>query len=101
LCPELRSRTLVVSSCSKTYAMTGWRLGYTAGPKHVIAAMATIQGQSTSNPSSITQAAAVAALTGPQSCVDDMLVEFARRRAYVLERLRAIPGVTVAAPRGA
>lgn len=101
LCPELRPRTLVVSSCSKTYAMTGWRLGYTAGPAHVIAAMATLQGQSTSNPCSITQAAAVEALTGPQACVDEMLLEFSRRRAFVLERLRAIPGVSVVAPRGA
>ena len=101
LCPELRSHTLVISSCSKTYAMTGWRLGYTAGPMHVIAAMATLQGQSTSNPSSITQAAAVEALAGPQGCVEEMLVEFARRRAFVLERLRAIPGATVVAPRGA
>jgi len=101
VCPRLRPRTLVISSCSKTYAMTGWRLGYTAGPREVIAAMATIQGQSTSNPSSITQAAAVEALTGPQTCVDEMLVEFSRRRAYVLERLRAIRDVTVTAPRGA
>lgn len=101
LCPDLRSHTLVISSCSKTYAMTGWRLGYTAGPKHVIAAMATLQGQSTSNPSSITQAAAAEALAGPQGCVDEMVVEFARRRTFVLERLRAIPGVTVSAPRGA
>ena len=101
LCPELRSHTLVISSCSKTYAMTGWRLGYTAGPMHVIAAMATLQGQSTGNPSSITQAAAVEALAGPQGCVEEMLVEFARRRAFVLERLRAISGVTVVAPRGA
>ena len=101
LCPDLRSHTLVISSCSKTYAMTGWRLGYTAGPKHVVAAMATLQGQSTSNPSSITQAAAAEALAGPQGCVDEMVVEFARRRTFVLERLRAIPGVTVSAPRGA
>jgi aspartate aminotransferase len=101
VCPELRSHTLVISSCSKTYAMTGWRLGYTAGPKHVIAAMATLQGQSTSNPSSIAQAAAAEALAGPQSCVDEMVAEFARRRTFVLARLRAIPGVTVVAPRGA
>jgi aspartate aminotransferase len=99
--PALRSRAVVISSCSKTYAMTGWRLGYAAGPRHVVGAMATLQGQSTSNPCSITQAAAVEALTGPQACVDAMVAEFARRRAYVLERLRAIPGVSVAAPRGA
>jgi aspartate aminotransferase len=101
LVPELRPRAIVISSCSKTYAMPGWRLGYTAGPRHVIAAMAMLQGQSTSNPCSITQAAAVEALAGPQACVDVMVAEFTRRRAYVLERLRAIPGITVAAPRGA
>jgi aspartate aminotransferase len=101
VCPELRDRTIVVSSCSKTYAMTGWRLGYAAGPVHVIAAMAMLQGQSTGNPSSIAQAAAVEALTGPQACVERMLAELARRRLYVLERLRAIGGVTVVPPRGA
>ena len=101
LCPELRPHALVVNSVSKTYAMTGWRLGYTAGPSRIIAAMAKLQGQSTSNPCSITQAAAIAALTGPQGCVDVMVAEFARRRAYVLERLAAIPGVTCAPPQGA
>lgn len=99
--PELRPQALVVSSLSKSYAMTGWRLGYTAGPKHVIAAMATLQGQQTSNPCSITQAAAVAALTGPQECIGQMLAEFARRRVYVLERLAALPEVTCVPPRGA
>ena len=99
--PELRAQTLVISSVSKSYAMTGWRLGYTAGPKHVIAAMATLQGQQTSNPCSITQAASIAALTGPQDCITRMLEEFGRRRAYVLERLGAIPGVTCVPPRGA
>jgi aspartate aminotransferase len=99
--PELRPQTIVISSLSKTYAMTGWRLGYTAAPKHVIGAMATLQGQQTSNPCSITQAAAIAALTGPQECVGRMLEEFSRRRAYVLERLAAIPDVTCVQPRGA
>jgi aspartate aminotransferase len=99
--PELRDQTLVINSVSKSYAMTGWRLGYTAGPKHVIAAMATLQSQSTSNPCSITQAAAIAALTGPQEPVGRMVGEFGRRRTYVLERLAAIPGITCAAPRGA
>jgi aspartate aminotransferase len=101
LCPELRPHALVINSVSKTYAMTGWRLGYTAGPRSVIAAMAKLQGQSTSNPCSITQAAAIAALTGQQECVGVMVAEFARRRAYVLERLAAIPGVTCAPPQGA
>jgi aspartate aminotransferase len=101
LVPELRPHALVISSVSKTYAMTGWRLGYTAAPKPVVAAMAKLQGQSTSNPCSITQAAAIAALTGPQECVGVMVAEFAKRRAYVLERLAAIPGVTCAPPQGA
>ncbi len=99
--PELRPHALVISSLSKTYAMTGWRLGYTAGPKHVIGAMATLQGQQTSNPCSITQAAAIAALTGSQECVGRMLEEFEKRRDYVLERLAAIPDVTCVPPRGA
>jgi aspartate aminotransferase len=99
--PELRPRTLVISSLSKSYAMTGWRLGYTAGPKHVISAMATLQGHQTSNPCSITQAAAIAALTGPQECVAHMREEFAKRRTYVLERLAAIPNVSCVPPRGA
>jgi aspartate aminotransferase len=99
--PELRPRALVISSVSKSYAMTGWRLGYAAGPKHVIAAMATLQSQNTSNPCSITQAAAVAALTGPQESIATMVAEFARRRAFVLARLAAIPGVTCAPPQGA
>jgi aspartate aminotransferase len=101
LVPELRPRALVVSSVSKTYAMTGWRLGYTAGPKAVVAGMTKLQGQNTSNPSSITQAAAIAALTGPQECVGRMAAEFAKRRAYVLERLRAIRGISCASPQGA
>ena len=101
LVPELRPHALVINSVSKSYAMTGWRLGYTAAPKPVVAAMAKLQGQSTSNPCSITQAAAIAALAGPQECVDVMVGEFAKRRAYVLERLAAIPGVTCAPPQGA
>jgi len=101
LCPELRSQALVVSAVSKSYAMTGWRLGYAAGPEHVITAMATLQSQSTSNPCSVAQAAAIAALTGPQECIAHMVAEFARRRAYVLERLTAIRGVTCAKPQGA
>jgi aspartate aminotransferase len=100
-CPALRPQTIVISSVSKTYAMTGWRLGYTAAPAHVVKAMNTLQGQSTTNPASITQAAAIAALTGPQECVARMVEEFGRRRRFVLERLAAIAGVTCAAPRGA
>lgn len=99
--PDLRERTLLVNSVSKTYAMTGWRIGYTAGPARVIRAMATLQGQMTSNPSSVAQAAAVEALNGPQDSVAHMMREFERRRAFLLQRLRALPGVQCVAPQGA
>jgi aspartate aminotransferase len=99
--PELRERTLVVNSVSKTYAMTGWRIGYTAGPAHVIKAMCTLQGQMTSNPSSIAQAAAVEALAGPQDTVAQMVREFERRGEFVVERLRAIPNIRCTKPQGA
>jgi aspartate aminotransferase len=99
--PGLRDRLLVANSVSKTYAMTGWRLGYAAGPPEVIKAMETIQSQSTSNPSSISQAAAVAALTGTQEPVGVMAAEFAKRRNYIVDRLRAIPGITCTLPEGA
>jgi aspartate aminotransferase len=99
--PELRERTLVVNSVSKSYAMTGWRIGYTAGPAHVIKAMATLQGQMTSNPSSVAQAAAVQALAGPQDAVTHMVREFGRRAEFVVERLRAVPDVVCPKPQGA
>ena len=99
--PGLRERVLVVNSVSKTYAMTGWRLGYAAGPQDVIKAIETLQSQSTSNPNSIAQAAAIAALTGTQEPVGIMATEFAKRRNYVVERLRAMPGITCTLPEGA
>ena len=99
--PSLRERVLIVNSVSKTYAMTGWRLGYAAGPQDVIKAIETLQSQSTSNPNSIAQAAAVAALTGTQEPVGIMATEFAKRRNYVVERLRAMPGITCTLPEGA
>lgn len=99
--PELRDRTLVVNSVSKTYAMTGWRIGYTAGPAHVIKAMATLQGQMTSNPSSVAQAAAAQALSGPQQTVGLMVREFERRAEFVVKRLGAIKGVRCPKPQGA
>lgn len=101
LTPHLRDRVLVVNSVSKTYAMTGWRLGYAAGPRELITAIETLQSQSTSNPNSITQAAAVAALTGTQEPVALMAREFAQRRNYVVARLRAIPGISCTLPEGA
>jgi aspartate aminotransferase len=99
--PELRERTLLVNSVSKTYAMTGWRIGYTAGPAHIIKAMSTLQGQMTSNPSSIAQAAAAQALGGPQGTVPLMMREFGKRRDFVVQRLRAIPDVRCPEPQGA
>ncbi|HEY7616842.1 MAG TPA: pyridoxal phosphate-dependent aminotransferase [Terriglobales bacterium] len=98
---DFRERMLVVGSLSKTYAMTGWRLGYALGPAPVIAAMQKLQGQSTSNPTSIVQKAAVAALKGPQGCVEEMRQEYIRLRDHVVNGLRAIPGVTCTLPQGA
>jgi aspartate aminotransferase len=99
--PHLRERVLITNSVSKTYAMTGWRLGYAAGPKELISAIETLQSQSTSNPTSIAQAAAVVALTGTQEPVGIMAKEFAKRRNYVVDRLRAMPGITCTLPEGA
>ena len=99
--PELKQRTLTVNGVSKSYAMTGWRLGYGAGPKSLIAAMAVVQSQSTSNPCSISQAAAVAALNGPQALVAQWRDAFQRRRDFVLERLNAIEGISCRRPEGA
>ncbi|EAR23403.1 pyridoxal phosphate-dependent aminotransferase [Nitrococcus mobilis] len=100
LCPELNERTVIINGVSKTYAMTGWRLGYAAGPAPVIAAMKKLQSQSTSNPSSISQAAAVAALSGDQSCIAPMLRAFKERHDYVVERLNSMIGVHCAAGDG-
>jgi len=92
--PELYSRTVTINGVSKAYAMTGWRIGYCGGPKEIITAMATIQGQSTSNPSSISQKAAAAALNGDQSCVTEMTHAFKERRDFVVRALNAMPGVS-------
>ena len=92
--PQLAERTLVVNGVSKAYAMTGWRIGYAAGPEELIAAMKKIQSQSTSNPSSISQAAAQAALEGDQGCIQPMLEAFRERHDLVVERLNAMPGVS-------
>jgi aspartate aminotransferase len=99
--PEVAQRTILVDGASKTYAMTGWRIGYTAGPLPLIKAMAKIQGQSTSNPTHIAQVAAVAALTGPQQCVAEMRSAFNERRLAIVKLLRAIPGVQCREPKGA
>lgn len=94
-CPALYERTIVLNGVSKAYAMTGFRIGYAAGPAALIKAMKTIQSQSTSNPCSIAQKAAVAALNGDHSSVDEMVKAFQSRHGYVLQRLREIPGVDV------
>jgi len=92
-CPELYDRTMVLNGISKAYSMTGWRIGYAAGPVSLIAAMRKIQSQSTSNPTSISQHAAVEAITGDQSCIDTMLVEFKKRHDMVVKELNTIDGV--------
>ncbi|MDF1817337.1 MAG: pyridoxal phosphate-dependent aminotransferase [Immundisolibacteraceae bacterium] len=100
-CPELKSRTLVLNGVSKAYAMTGWRIGYAAGDAQVIAAMAKIQSQSTSNPCSISQAAAVAALNGDQGFLQVMIEAFKARHDFVVGALQALPGVECASADGA
>ena len=99
--PGAKENVLVVGSLSKTYAMTGWRIGFGLMPAPIIGAMTKLQSHSTSNPTSIAQKAAAEALRGPQDSVKTMLAEYRRRRDFVVQRLRAIPGVTCAEPRGA
>jgi len=98
---EYRDRMVIVGSLSKTYAMTGWRLGFALAPAQVVSAMQKLQSQSTSNPTSIVQKAAVAALKGPQQCVEDMRREYVRLRDHVVSGLRSIPGVKCTLPEGA
>ena len=93
VCPDLYERTVVLNGVSKAYAMTGWRIGYAGGPAPLIRAMATVQSQSTSNPTSIAQVAAEAALLGDQSCVRKMSRAFEERHAFMVEELNTIPGV--------
>jgi aspartate aminotransferase len=92
-CPELFARTIVLNGVSKVYAMTGWRIGYAGGPAELIKAMKKIQSQSTSNPTSISQVAAQAALEGDQSCIEPMLKAFRERHDFVVSALNDIPGV--------
>jgi len=96
-----RERTIICNGVSKAYSMTGWRIGYTVGQKEIIAAMSNIQSQSTSNPTSISQYAALAALTGPQDFISMMVGEFQKRRDFLVRELTSIPGVTCYSPRGA
>jgi aspartate aminotransferase len=101
LAPEIKARTIVVNTCSKAYAMTGWRIGYAAGPRELIRAMTDVQSQVTSNPSSVAQWAAVEALSGPQDEVAKMAGEFDRRRRLIVGGLNALPGVSCVMPKGA
>jgi aspartate aminotransferase len=99
--PEVAPYAVLVDGVSKTYAMTGWRIGFCAGPPSLIDAMATIQGQSTTNPAHVAQVAALAALTGPQECVEAMRAKFDERRIEMVRRLRAMPDVAIDPPLGA
>lgn len=92
-CPDLYPRTMVLNGVSKAYAMTGWRIGYAGGPEHIITAMENVQSQSTSNPASISQVAAEAALNGDQRCIAPMLKAFRERHKFVVDALNRIPGV--------
>jgi len=91
--PDFYDRTLVMNGVSKAYSMTGWRIGYAAGPANLIAAMKKVQSQSTSNPASISQAAAVEALNGDQTCIQTMLAEFKKRHDFVVSTLNNMPGI--------
>lgn len=93
-CPALYERTIVMNGVSKAYSMTGWRIGYAAGPQKLIKAMTKVQSQSTSNPASISQAAAEAALNGPQDCITDMVKAFKERHDWLVAALNELPGVT-------
>lgn len=99
--PEVKANTVLIHGVSKSHAMTGWRIGYAAGPSEIISAMTSIQSHSTSNPTSIAQKAAVEALLGTQEPVKLMVQEFAKRRDYLVQRLRSLSGVTCAVPPGA
>ena len=98
---QIKSQTFLVNGVSKAYAMTGWRIGYVAGPRNVISAMSSFQSQATSNPNSIAQYAAMKALQGDQSCVDAMVAEFEKRRDVMVEKINAIPGISCRKPQGA
>ena len=98
---QIKAQTFLVNGMSKAYAMTGWRIGYVAGPRHEITAMANFQSQATSNANTIAQYAAMKALQGDQSCVDEMVKEFEKRRNLMVERINAIPGISCRKPQGA
>ena len=99
--PEIRKRTIIVDGVSKTFAMTGWRIGFGLAPPEVIEGMATLQGQSTTNAAAVSQAAALAAIEGPCDEIEAMRLEFDKRRKYMVKALRAMPGVRCVEPKGA
>lgn len=99
--PEIKKLTIVVNGVSKSYSMTGWRIGYAVGSKEIIKAMSNLQGHSTSNPTSISQKAALAALEGTQEPLHNMVAEFIKRRDYIVERLNSIKGIFCLKPQGA
>ncbi len=98
---DVKKATILVNGASKTYSMTGWRIGFAAGDKDVIKAMANIQGQSTSNPTSIAQWAAVSAYASPQDLITQRTAEFEKRKNYIVDRLNSIPGIKCVSPKGA
>ncbi len=98
---DIKKSTILVNGVSKTYSMTGWRIGYAAGDKDVISAMSKLQGQSTSNPTSISQWAAIAAFTGDHKIIEDRTKEFEQRKNYIVEKLNEIPEITCFDPQGA
>ena len=99
--PEMAKRTVIVNGVSKAFSMTGWRIGYAAGPKDLVSAMGNVQGQSTSNPTSISQKAALAALRGDQTFIEQMVKELNQQRNVIVNRLNAIPGIQCPTPAGA
>ncbi len=99
--PGVKNQAIIVNGVSKSYSMTGWRIGYVAGPREIITAMTNIQSQSTSNPTSIAQKASLEALSGPQDFITEMLGAFDKRRKYMVERLNSIPGFSCYNPTGA
>ena len=98
---QIKSQTIMINGMSKCYAMTGWRIGYAAGPRDVITAMSNFQSQATSNPNAIAQYAAMKALQGDQQCVADMVAEFQKRRDLMVDRINSIPGISCRKPQGA
>ena len=101
VCPDLYNQTVILNGVSKAYAMTGWRIGYAAGPQDIINAMGKIQGQATSCANSIGQIASIEALTGDQSCVEEMRLKFKERRNYIVKLLNNLPNINCAKPGGA